>query len=225
MIFALIPAVFDLRSLIQPRESPLRRLQPIPLIILVPLPLLNNMKSINNPPLFAQIPLTLVKQIPMNQHQITRLHLPHDVLFFLYLFILPILHLPRIPRKLSSLILHHLRPRPPPSDQPLPDPTPKMAPRQKTQTPILPRRILKRIPKPNRRRRVGVQKRAILMRRHRSPYLGLLADNHALQTPWVLEPEILCYIFWQRPLPWHPLQQFCKRGGEAVEKVTDLVDG
>lgn len=64
-----------------------------------------------------------------------------------------------------------------------------MTPRRKAQTPILPRRILKRIPPAHGARRIRIQKRAILVRRHRAPDLGLLAYDHRLQHAWVPEPE------------------------------------
>lgn len=64
-----------------------------------------------------------------------------------------------------------------------------MRPPHKTQTPILPRRVLQRDPKPHRTRRVRVQKAAILMRRHGAADLGLFADDHALQDTGVAEVE------------------------------------
>ena len=88
----------------------------------------------------------------------------------------------------------------------------------KAQTPIVPRGILKRNPKPHRTRRIRVQKRAILMRRHPPSNLGLLANNHALEHSWISEP----YRFGNLPMQW------CECGStelrrQFVQVVADFV--
>lgn len=64
-----------------------------------------------------------------------------------------------------------------------------MAPRRKAQAPIRRRRILQRIPEPDRRRRIRIQERRILVRRHGAPDLRLLADDHRLEHARVAEAQ------------------------------------
>ena len=58
------------------------------------------------------------------------------------------------------------------------------------------------------------------MRRHPSPDFGLFADDHALQDPWVPEPDRLGNLSVQ----WCE-GRFAELGGEFVEVVSDFVDG
>lgn len=162
------------------RLRPARNLQPIPLII--PLLPLNNMKRVYEPRLRTRILLAFVQDIPMDQDQRPRLTLPQLILL---IFSFP-----------PGLILMLKTSRPPPfslylfkhrplaislPDKPLLTRRPSMTPRRKAQTPIPLRAILQRNPKPHRTRPIRIQKRAILMRRHRAANLRLLAYDHALQ--------------------------------------------
>lgn len=95
-----------------------------------------------------------------------------------------------------------------------------MTPPRKTQTPIPHRRILQRNPKPHRARRVRVQERAILMRRHPTANLRLLANDHTLQHPRIAEAELFRYSGVQG----------CEGSGaegrgQGVQVVAYLVDG
>lgn len=62
---------------------------------------------------------------------------------------------------------------------------------QKAQTSILQRGVLQGIPKPDSAGLFGIQECAILVRWHGAAYLGLLADDHALQASRVFEPQAL----------------------------------
>ena len=95
-----------------------------------------------------------------------------------------------------------------------------MRARGKAQTPIVPRGILERDPKPHRARRIRVEERAVLMRRHPSPDLGLFANDHALEDPRVSEPDRLGDLSVQ----WGE-GRFMEPRGEFVEVVSDFVDG
>ncbi len=148
------------------------------------------MKRIRQPTPPAQIPLTLMQQIPMNQHQRPRLHLSKRI----HLLPSPYLNptpLPLPPRKPPPLPHPH-KPRPPPllqPNKPPPHTNPPLTPPNEPQTPILPPRRLQRDPKPHRARRVRVQEGAVLVRRHRAADAWLLADEHALQDARVAEAE------------------------------------
>ena len=152
------------------------------------------MKSIYEPTLLTQIPLTLMQQIAMNKHQSPRFNFLQHILLLRIPFSIHHLIPFQTPRPPLSLNLHKLRPLPIPlPHKPLPHLRPPMTPRLKAQTPIPPRRILKRNPKPDRTRRVRVQKRTILMRGHPASDLRLLADNHTLQHPRIAEAELARY--------------------------------
>ena len=95
-----------------------------------------------------------------------------------------------------------------------------MRPLDETQTPILPRRVLERDPKPHRARRIRVQERAVLVRRHPPSDLGLLANDHALQDAGVPEPDR------PRDLRVQGSEGGGAEGrGEFVQVVADFVDG
>ncbi len=81
----------------------LRRLQPIPLIILI-LPL-NDMKSINKPALPTQIPLALMQQVPVNQHQRASFNFSKPIF--------PLLFLDHSFRLIRALAIWPLTPGPP----------------------------------------------------------------------------------------------------------------
>ena len=95
-----------------------------------------------------------------------------------------------------------------------------MRPLGQTQAPIPRRRILKRNPEPHRTRRIGIQERGVLVRRHRGSDLRLLAYDHALQHPGVPEPEISRYSRIARCQ-----RRLAKSRRETVQAVADLVDG
>lgn len=59
-----------------------------------------------------------------------------------------------------------------------------------TETAVLPRGILQGDPEADRTRPIGIEKCAVLVRRHGAPNLGLLADHHALQQSGILEAEL-----------------------------------
>ena len=88
------------------------------------------------------------------------------------------------------------------------------------QTPIVPRGILKRNPKPHRTWRIRVQERAVLMRRHPPSDLRLFADNHALQHPRVFEPHRSRYLPMQRCEG-----RSAERRAQFVQVMPYLVDG
>lgn len=95
-----------------------------------------------------------------------------------------------------------------------------MRSRRKTQTPILRHGILQRDPKPDRARRIRVQKRAVLMRGHPRPDLRLLADHHALQHARVAKPQRPCNGRVRRVQG-----RGAERRGELVQVMPDFVDG
>lgn len=179
------------------------------------------MKRIYKSTLPTLILLTLMQQVPMDQHQRTRLYLPQLILLLSLPLPIPTslpLHPPRPPLPID---LHKLRSRPIPlPHKPFPHRRPSMTPPRKTQTPIPHRRILQRNPKPHRARRIRVQERAILMRRHPTANLGLLANDHTLQHPRIAEAELFRYSGVQG----------CEGSGaegwgEGVQIVAYLVDG
>lgn len=95
-----------------------------------------------------------------------------------------------------------------------------MAPLGEAQAPVLDRRVLERIPPADGARRVRVQKRAVLMRRHRATDLRLLAYHHALQDAGVGEAE------GARDGGVAGGERDGAEGrGELVQVVADFVDG
>ena len=95
-----------------------------------------------------------------------------------------------------------------------------MAPLGEAQAPVLDRRVLERIPPADGARRVRVQKRAVLVRRHRTANLRLLAYHHALQDAGVDEAE------GTRDGGVAGRERDGAEGwGELVQIVADFVDG
>ena len=95
-----------------------------------------------------------------------------------------------------------------------------MAPLGEAQAPVLDRRVLERIPPADGARRVRVQKRAVLVRRHRAANLRLLAYHHALQDAGVGEAE------GARDGGVAGGERDGAEGrGELVQVVADFVDG
>ena len=95
-----------------------------------------------------------------------------------------------------------------------------MAPLGEAQAPVLDCRVLERIPPADSARRVRVQKRAVLVRRHRAADLRLLAYHHALQDAGVGEAE------GARDGGVAGGERDGAEGrGELVQVVADFVDG
>lgn len=67
-----------------------------------------------------------------------------------------------------------------------------MTPRRETQTPVLDRAVLERVPEPHRRGRIRVEKGAILVRGHAAADLGLFADDHGLEDAGIAKAEGFC---------------------------------
>lgn len=169
----------------------------------------------------AQILLTLMQQVPMYQHQSPRLDLPQLILFLVLSLLVPAFLLFHPSRPPLPLHLHKLRSRPIAlPHKPLPYRRPPMTPPRKTQTPISHRRILQRNPKPHRARRIRVQKRAILMRRHPPANLRLLANDHALQHPRITETKLFRYTSVQGYEGSR-----VKGRGQGVQVVAYLING
>ena len=179
------------------------------------------MERVYKPTLAAQILLTLVQQITMYEHQCSRLY------FFQFIFLIDCTDPVRLFLGLQpcwpsrALHLHKLRSQPSClPHEPLTYGRPLVTALRKAQTPIVHRRILQRDPKPHRTRRIGVQKRAVLMRLHPPSDLRLLANDHGLQNPRIPEPQLLHDPDVQRGERGVP-----KGKGEHVQVMADLVDG
>lgn len=198
----------------QPRKPFLRRLQPIPLIILIPT--LNAMERINHPPLLTRILLALMQQISVNQHQRPRLHLSEIINLLLHLPILfqsfgPLRAL--IGRKSRALAVR--RPH-----KPVPNRRATMAAGSEGKTSILGRGVFEGVPESYRRGRVGVEEDGVLVGRHAATDLGLLADDHRLQDARVAELQRAGYrgiLLVDRDLGEGRV--------EVVQVVADFVDG
>lgn len=106
-------------------------------------------------------------------------------------------------------------------------PTHFVRPGQEAQAPVLQRRVLERIPEAHGARRLGVQERAVLVRRDGAAYLGLLADDHALQAPRVREAEAPRDLRGsRRPGAVAVAGEETGEGrAQRVQVVADLVDG
>ena len=61
-----------------------------------------------------------------------------------------------------------------------------------------------------------------LMRRHGATDFWLFADDHALQTSWVLKAKTASYSRWA-DLTSIVVQQTCKRGRQSVKIMSNLV--
>lgn len=188
------------------------------------------MKGINDPPLQAGIPLTLVQQVAVNQDQVAGPDLPGDIL------VVPLRAGPPLPAVLAPvgkprpLVVDHLgadAARLP--HQSLPDGRPALRPGQEAQAAVLQGRVLERVPEARGARGVRVQKGRVLVRRHGGPNLGLLADDHALEAPGVPVAQgagdvggaELAGVAERRAV----VDEARKGPGVGVQAVADLVDG
>ena len=153
----------------------------------------------------------------MNKHQRACLDLSQRIHFLsIQTILLPFQTLrPPLP-----IHIHKPRPTPLHPHKPLRHRRSPVRPLGKTQTPILRRRILQRNPEADRTRRVGIEERGILMRRHRASDLRLLAYHHALQHSGVPEPEISRYGRIARCQ-----RRLAKGRRQTVQVVADFVDG
>jgi hypothetical protein len=136
------------------------------------------MERVNDPAFLANILLTLVQYIPMNQHQTPGLNLPHRILPTR-----PAGPKPLSQGKLPPFIHHKFRPGSfPLPHKPLLHLCRLMTPGKETQTTVLHRCVFQRIPETDSRGRVRVQERRVLVRGHGTTDLRLFTDDHALQT-------------------------------------------
>jgi hypothetical protein len=206
-------------ALKQPREALCGWLQPVSLVIL--LLALDNMERVYVPALLACVLLALVEDVAVDENQRASLDLTHIVRFLLVDHLIPLLVValwcyalrksgPVVVDEAGSIARSH---------KPLLNRSSLVAPSSKAKTPVFFGSILKGIPPTDRARRISIQECAILMGRHRTAYLGLLADDHGLEDSWIAEPE-------RRGNGGIAIREGygAKRRGELVQIVANLID-
>jgi hypothetical protein len=191
-------------------ESFFRRLKPV-LRIVIPILSFNDVKSIDDSSLLAGVFLALVQQIAMNEDQVTGFNFSRDIVMLVFWLILSIAIYRREPR---PVIIHHLctgiaRL----TNKSLFYWCPAMRPWQKTETSVLKSSIFKGIPEAHSGRGVSVQESRVLViispcnsssarrythlvRWHGTTDFWLFADDHALETSWILEAKTACHGRW-----------------------------
>jgi len=202
------------RRIKQLREALSRRLQPIPLIVLITT--LNAVESVDHPPLLARVLLTLVQKVAVDQHQRSRLDLSQIVNLLLDILVLletlrPLLTL--VLRKRSPLAV--FRPH-----EPVPNRSALVASRRERETSVLSCCVFEGIPETDGRGRVGIEEDGVLVRRHAASDFGLLADDHGLKHAGVFEVEVAGdggILLGDGG--------FGEGGVEVVQVVADFVDG
>ena len=170
---------------IQPGESSLGRLQPIPAIVDTAFASFDDMKGVDHPPLVRNILLALVQQVAMYQDQSPLLDLTQLVhlLLDLGVFLETLRPLPSlvVSKPRAGVLLR--------SHKSISDGRALVAPRCKGQAAIFDRAVLECIPEPHGRRWVRVQERTVLMGRDPAADFGLFADDHGLQDARVSESK------------------------------------
>ena len=177
------------------------------------------MECVDISALVAGVLLALVKNVAMNEHQRTGLHLAHIV----YLILVCSRLGPQVFGELRPFVVDEAGPLlavlagP---HEPLLDRRAPVAPCCEAQASVLFRRVLKRIPIPYGAGRVCVQEGAVLMGRHCATNFWLLADDHGLKDTRVAETEIACdgCILCGEG-------HFAEGRRELVQVVANLVDG
>ena len=195
-------------------EALSRRLQPIPLIILMAT--LNAVESVNHPSLLARVLLTLVQKVAVDQHQCSRLHLSQIINLLFNILVLfeslrPLLALVR--RKRSALAVFR-------SHEPVPNRSALVTSCCERETSVLSRCVLEGIPEADGRGRVSIEENGVLVRRHTAADFGLLADDHGLKHARVFEVEVAGdggILLGDGG--------FGEGGIEVVQVVADFVDG
>ena len=152
------------------------------------------MKGVDEPALATRIPLALVQQVPVYEDQGSGFDLAQ--LIFIVLVAVCALFDVQPHWELGPCHIVESGPSALFPYEPARHGRPRVRAFGETQTPVLSRGILQRDPESHRARRVRVQERAVLMRRHPSSDLRLFADDHALKDSWISEP----YRFGDLPM-------------------------